>query len=46
MPLIVVDLFDFQRDQTLVRVIAKHDFGPRHIESVAVMTAVKWGSTL
>lgn len=36
----------FQRDQTLVRVIAKHDFGPRHIESVAVMTKVKWGSTL
>lgn len=36
----------FQRDQTLVRVIAKHDFGPRHVESVAVMTDVKWGSTL
>lgn len=36
----------FQRDQTLVRVIAKHDFGPRHIESVAVMTDVKWGSSL
>ena len=36
----------FQRDQTLVRVIAKHDFGPRHIESVAVMTGVKWGTSL
>lgn len=36
----------FQRDQTLVRVIAKHDFGPRHVESVAVMTDVKWGSAL
>lgn len=36
----------FQRDQTLVRVIAKHDFGPRHVESVAVMTDVKWGSSL
>jgi HK97 family phage major capsid protein len=36
----------FQRDQTLVRVIAKHDFGPRHVESVAVMTGVKWGATL
>ena len=36
----------FQRDQTLVRVIAKHDFGPRHVESVAVMTGVKWGSSL
>lgn len=33
----------FQRDQTLVRVIAKHDFGPRHVESVAVLTAVQWG---
>lgn len=36
----------FQRDQTLIRVIAKHDFGPRHVESVAVMTAVKWGASL
>ncbi|WP_426115549.1 hypothetical protein [Pseudomonas sp. DSP3-2-2] len=25
----------FQRDQTPVRVIAKHDFGPRHVESIA-----------
>lgn len=33
----------FQRDQTLVRVIAKHDFGPRHVESVAVLTQVVWG---
>ncbi|WP_426345177.1 phage major capsid protein [Alcaligenes sp. HNGD-HTN06] len=33
----------FQRDQTLVRVIAKHDFGPRHAESVAVLTQVQWG---
>jgi HK97 family phage major capsid protein len=33
----------FQRDQTLVRVIAKHDFGPRHVESVAVLTKVTWG---
>jgi HK97 family phage major capsid protein len=36
----------FQRDQTLVRVIAKHDFGPRHVESVAVMTGVTWGKEL
>lgn len=35
----------FQRDQTLIRVIAKHDFGPRHVESIAVMTDVQWGST-
>lgn len=34
----------FQRDQTLVRVIAKHDFGPRHVESVAILTAVAWGA--
>jgi HK97 family phage major capsid protein len=34
----------FQRDQTLVRVIAKHDFGPRHVECITVGTAVKWGA--
>lgn len=34
----------FQRDQTLVRVIAKHDFGPRHVESIAVLTGVTWGA--
>lgn len=34
----------FQRDQTLVRVIAKHDFGPRHVESIVVGTAVTWGA--
>lgn len=33
----------FQRDQTLIRVIAKNDFGPRHVESIAVLTGVKWG---
>ncbi|QIH09273.1 MULTISPECIES: phage major capsid protein [unclassified Pseudomonas] len=33
----------FQRNQTLVRVIAKHDFGPRHVESIVVAVAVKWG---
>ncbi|MEE4626635.1 phage major capsid protein [Pseudomonas alliivorans] len=33
----------FQRDQTLVRVIARHDFGPRHVESIAVLTQVVWG---
>lgn len=33
----------FQRDQTLVRVIAKHDFGPRHVECIAVGIEVKWG---
>jgi len=34
----------FQRDQTLVRVIAKHDFGPRHQESIAILTGVTWGA--
>lgn len=33
----------FQRDQTLVRVIAKHDFGPRHVELIVVATKVTWG---
>lgn len=36
----------FQRDQTLIRVIAKHDFGPRHVESIVVATQVKWGKAL
>lgn len=34
----------FQRDQTLIRVIAKNDFGPRHVESIAVLTKVTWGA--
>lgn len=34
----------FQRDQTLVRVIAKHDFGPRHVECIAIGIKVKWGA--
>ena len=34
----------FQRNQTLVRVIAKHDFGPRHVESIAILTGVTWGA--
>lgn len=34
----------FQRDQTLLRVIAKHDFGPRHVESIVVAVGVKWGA--
>ncbi|MDT3720343.1 phage major capsid protein [Pseudomonas oryzihabitans] len=36
----------FQRDQTLIRVISKHDFGPRHVESIAVGTGVTWGSDM
>ncbi|WP_205168827.1 phage major capsid protein [Burkholderia sp. LMG 13014] len=34
----------FQRDQTLIRVIAKNDFGPRHVESIAVLAGVTWGA--
>ena len=34
----------FQRDQTLIRVISKHDFAPRHVESVAVGTGITWGA--
>lgn len=34
----------FQRDQTLIRVISKHDFGPRHVESIAVGTGITWGA--
>lgn len=34
----------FQRDQTLVRVITQHDFGPRHVENIAVMDKVTWGA--
>ena len=34
----------FQRDQTLIRVISKHDFGPRHVESISVGTAITWGA--
>jgi len=33
----------FAADQTLIRVIAEHDFAMRHDKSVAVLTGVKWG---
>lgn len=33
----------FQRRQTLIRVVAQHDFGPRHQENIAVLTGVTWG---
>ncbi|MDN5537400.1 MAG: phage major capsid protein [Comamonas sp.] len=35
----------FQRDKTLIRVVAKHDFGPRHAESIVVLKDVQWGSS-
>lgn len=33
----------FSRDQTLIRAIARHDFGMRHDSSVAIGTGVTWG---
>jgi HK97 family phage major capsid protein len=32
----------YSRDLTLLRLIAHHDFGVRHEESIVVVTAVKW----
>ena len=32
----------FSRDQTVVRVIAEHDFGMRHDESIALLKDVDW----
>lgn len=34
----------FQRNQTLIRIMAKNDFAPRHVESIAVGVGVKWGA--
>lgn len=34
----------FQHNQTLIRILAKNDFAPRHVESIAVGVAVKWGA--
>lgn len=33
----------FSRDETVIRAIAQHDFGMRHLPAVAVLTAVTWG---
>ena len=32
----------YSKDQTVIRAIAEHDFNMRHLESLAIMTAVKW----
>jgi HK97 family phage major capsid protein len=32
----------FSRDETVVRAIAKHDFGLRHLPCVAILTGVTW----
>ncbi|MDI6872094.1 MAG: phage major capsid protein [Bacillota bacterium] len=34
----------FSRDETVMRAIARHDFGARHEESIAVLTGVTWGA--
>lgn len=33
----------FQENATLLRAILRHDFAPRHVENVSMLTAVKWG---
>lgn len=33
----------FSRDQTVIRVIAEHDFGLRHDKACAVGTGIRWG---
>lgn len=32
----------FSRDETVIRAIARHDFGARHDESITVITALDW----
>jgi HK97 family phage major capsid protein len=32
----------FQRDETLIRLITENDFGPRHIEAIAVLNGITW----
>ena len=34
----------WSRDQTVIRAIARHDFGLRHALSVAILTGVQWGA--
>ncbi len=34
----------FERDETVLRGIAEHDFAMRHDEAVAVITSVNWGN--
>lgn len=33
----------FQRDQTLMRAISRHDFAPEHDEAISVITGTGWG---
>jgi len=34
----------FSRDETVVRAIALHDFGMRHLPALAILTGVTWGA--
>ena len=34
----------FSRDESVVRLIALHDFAPRHEEAIVVLTEVEWGA--
>lgn len=34
----------FERDQTVMRAISKHDFAMRHDQSIGVKTGVQWGA--
>jgi HK97 family phage major capsid protein len=34
----------FSTDETVIRAIAKHDFGLRHLPAVAILTGVTWGA--
>lgn len=36
----------FSRDETVMRAIAEHDFAPRHVGSIVVLTGVTWGTGL
>lgn len=33
----------FSRDQTVMRIIAEHDFGLRHDKACSIATGIKWG---
>lgn len=34
----------YQENQILIRAVLRHDFGPRHVESIAVMKKLTWGA--
>lgn len=34
----------FSRDETVIRALAHHDFGLRHLPAVAILTGVTWGA--